>query len=212
MADPFPDYDVLAKRDGVSWNPRTRDVIDARLSMSEAIDVLSRRQCATLHAVAERVVPQPQGRAPVNTVALLLDKIARDARDGFRHAGLPPLREAWERGLDGLEAEAVARHDTSLSGLGGAAIDALLTAVEKGEVRADWGGLDAALFWRWRLVPDLVSAYWAHPSAWSAMGFGGPASPRGYVRLDANRRDPWEAAERADGAAVPAGWRNRRVD
>jgi hypothetical protein len=27
------------------------------------------------------------------------------------------------------------------------------------------------------------------------MGFGGPASPRGYVRMGLDRRDPWEAAE-----------------
>ena len=36
-------------------------------------------------------------------------------------------------------------------------------------------------------------AYYAHPSAWNEIGFGGPASPRGYVRMDFNRRDPWEA-------------------
>ena len=34
------------------------------------------------------------------------------------------------------------------------------------------------------------------PIAWNEIGFGGPASPRGYVRMDFNRRDPWEAVER----------------
>ena len=42
-------------------------------------------------------------------------------------------------------------------------------------------------------------AYYAHPTAWNEMGFGGPASPRGYVRMDKNRRDPWEAAEAEPG-------------
>ena len=45
------------------------------------------------------------------------------------------------------------------------------------------------------MLHDIGSAYYAHPTAWSEIGFGGPASPRGYVRMDENRRDPWEAVE-----------------
>jgi hypothetical protein len=39
--------------------------------------------------------------------------------------------------------------------------------------------------------------YYAHPQAWDEIGFGGPASPRGYVRMGFNRYDPWEAVEHA---------------
>jgi hypothetical protein len=211
VADRFPDYDVLAKRDTPSWNRPTRDTIDARLALSDRIDVLSAAQRATLRTVAARIVPPPEGRPAVNTVAILLDKIGRDTGDGFRPAGLPRLREAWERGLDGLECEAQARHGEGLDALDGDTADQLLSGVEQGELAANWRGLNPQIFWRWRLIPDLVSAYYAHPSAWSAMGFGGPASPRGYVRLDANRRDPWEAAERADGAVPPARLRKRHA-
>ena len=116
------------------------------------------------------------------------------ARNGTSVSLPPPsAREAWERGLDAIEAEAQARHSKPFAELEGIGADALLHRIEQGEV--EWRDLDAKTFWQWRLIPDLVSAYWAHPSAWSAMGFGGPASPRGYVRMDANRRDPWEAAE-----------------
>jgi hypothetical protein len=45
------------------------------------------------------------------------------------------------------------------------------------------------------LLDDCVGAHWAQPSLWSAMGFGGPAAPRGYVRTGIDRRDPWEAIE-----------------
>jgi hypothetical protein len=50
-------------------------------------------------------------------------------------------------------------------------------------------------FFKHRMARDIVLAYYAHPTAWSEIGYGGPASPRGYVRLDYNERDPWEAAE-----------------
>src|SRR3546814_2303969 len=60
----------------------------------------------------------------------------------------------------------------------------LLAAVERGDISdSAWDHIDARLFWKWRLLSDIVSAYYTHPSAWSAIGFGGPASPRGYVRL-----------------------------
>ena len=54
-------------------------------------------------------------------------------------------------------------------------------------------------FFKKRMARDLVLACYSHPAAWSEIGWGGPASPRGYVRLDFNDRDPWEAAEAKDG-------------
>lgn len=211
MADRFPDYDVLAKRDTLSWNDRTRDVIDQRLALGdrEGLDEALRR---TLVALVDRVAPQPEGRAPVNAWALVLEKVAGDQGDGYRPAGMPRTRDAWTRGLLAIDAEAWARAGRPFAELAPDDMDAVLAAVERGEASDPaWGDLDPAQFWRWRLLPDVVAAYWAHPSAWSAMGFGGPASPRGYVRLEANRRDPWEAAEQADGAAVPARRRDARA-
>ena len=39
------------------------------------------------------------------------------------------------------------------------------------------------LFFEHRVIPDIMHAYYAHPVAWNEIGFGGPASPRGYVRM-----------------------------
>ncbi|HZD88840.1 MAG TPA: gluconate 2-dehydrogenase subunit 3 family protein, partial [Pseudolabrys sp.] len=60
---------------------------------------------------------------------------------------------------------------------------------------------NAQSFMRHVLLREIVGIYYAHPDAWSEIGFGGPASPRGYVRLAENRRDPWEAVEHAPAAA-----------
>jgi hypothetical protein len=51
------------------------------------------------------------------------------------------------------------------------------------------------MFFRKVLLREIVEIYYAHPAAWSEIGFGGPASPRGYLRLGANRHDSWEADE-----------------
>src|SRR3546814_8800014 len=88
----------------------------------------------SLRAVAGRIVPQPEGRPPINTVAIVLDKIAHDRSDGFRHHQLPHLREAWERGLNAIEAEAQARHCRSFAALETAQMDLLMAAVERGDI------------------------------------------------------------------------------
>ncbi|MFD0327874.1 gluconate 2-dehydrogenase subunit 3 family protein [Streptacidiphilus monticola] len=54
-----------------------------------------------------------------------------------------------------------------------------------------WHGLNAAHVWSlWTRY--ACYAYWSHPVAWSEMGFGGPAYPRGYLRLGVGQREPWE--------------------
>ncbi|WP_419825450.1 gluconate 2-dehydrogenase subunit 3 family protein [Sphingomonas sp.] len=212
MADRFPGYDVLAKRDTPSWNDKTREVVDERLAMGERADVLDAVGRDVLRALAIRVLPQPEGRPPTNMVAMLLDKIGKDDGEGFRHHRLPKVAEAWTRGLAAIEAEARARHGCGFAQLAPAQADSLLSAIERGEAASDaWGDMPPAIFWAWRMLPDLVSAYYAHPSAWSAIGFGGPASPRGYVRTGTDLRDPWEAAERGDGHQPPAEVRNAHV-
>ena len=62
-----------------------------------------------------------------------------------------------------------------------------------------------------RIAHDIVYAYYSHPSSWNEIGWGGPASPRGYVRTGYDERDPWEAAEVRDGDAETARRKNRHV-
>ena len=138
-------------------------------------------------------------------------KLYEDRRDGYRDYRLPPLRDAWRRGLAGFEAEARRRHSVTFHELDGVEQDALLHAVQHGEIAGDWDGMEPALFFKKRLVPDIVTSYYAHPTAWNEIGFGGPASPRGYVRMDFDRRDPWEAAEAKPGREVEARRNNEHI-
>jgi hypothetical protein len=194
--DRFPDYDVLATRDSPSWNDKTREVIDERLALEVPDGVLTATQLATLRIVVRRICSDPPGRPPTTTLAMIVGKIADDASTGFRPAGLPRTTDAWRRGLDALEAEARARYGVAFGALTGTNADIVLRLVSLGDVAArEWQNLSPRQFWQWRLLPDCVAAHWSQPSLWSAMGFGGPAAPRGYVRTGLDRRDPWEAIE-----------------
>lgn len=212
--DLYPGYDVLDKRDGPSWNAKTRDVLAERLGIGpETHRFLDDAEWTTLKAVCDRVVPQPTDRAdPIPVAALIDHKLATGEHDGYRHADLPDQGEAWRRGLAALDAEARAAYGAGFHELGAWARDELLKAAEAGKLaHLAWGDMPPAKFFSGRVLADAVKAYYAHPTAWSEIGFGGPASPRGYVRMDFDRRDPWEAAEAESGREAEAFIENRRI-
>jgi hypothetical protein len=125
---------------------------------------------------------------------------------------MPPLREAWVRGLAALDAEAQAAFGKEFASLKTVQQDALLEQAQSGQLRHRlWQGMACELFFSQRVLHDISAAYYSHPTAWSEIGFGGPANPRGYVRLAANHRDAWEAAEAYPGKQTKARELNHRV-
>jgi hypothetical protein len=57
-----------------------------------------------------------------------------------------------------------------------------------------WERMPVHRFWG-MLMEDCVTAYYSHPWAWDEIGFGGPAYPRGYMRLENGLPEPWEKDE-----------------
>ena len=213
MRDLYPGYDVLSKRDTPSWNQQTRRVIDRRLAVDpNAHDFFNDDEWRTLRAICDRIIPQPPDRVPVPIAPLIDRKMTENACDGYRHAQLPPMQACWRRGLAALDAEARGRYGKPFHQLVAAEQDNLLGAMQSGELHDQaWEGMPPHLFFNARLLPDIVKAYYSHPTAWNEIGWGGPASPRGYVRLQADRRDPWEAAEAKPGREAQAYRENLRV-
>jgi Gluconate 2-dehydrogenase subunit 3 len=208
----YPGYDVMAKRHTPSWNEQTRRVIDKRLALPREPRFFTEAEWETLEAVCARIVPQPRDRAPVPIPAMIDHKMLTDQKDGFRNAKLPPMQEAWRRGLRALDEEARRVHGVRFHKLDPAEQDTVLKRAEKGELTGEaWGGVPSRLFFKDRLLHDIIHGYYAFPAAWNEIGFGGPASPRGYVRMGFDRRDSWEAAEVRDGDVEKARRENRRV-
>jgi hypothetical protein len=208
----FPDYDVLRKRRTPSWNDKTREVIAHRLAVGTDPKFFTPDEFKTVEALAARIVPQPSTRSAIPVAALVDEKLNLRKQDGYRHAGMPREDEAWRRGLTALDLEAELAYSARFRDLSADHQDLLLAKMQKGELAATaWGSMRPEIFFNARLAHDLVLAYYSHPTAWSEIGWGGPASPRGYVRMDFNERDPWEAAEVSDGDVDAARRKNRRV-
>ena len=212
MTPRFPGYNVLNKRNTLSWNEPTRRVVDQRLSVNPGPRFFTAAEWATLGAICARIVPQPTDRPPVPLPAYVDEKMFDNTIDGYRFAKLLPQGEAWTAALAAVDTEARNKHGAAFHELPGSEQDAMLERMQKGELDGPlWHGMPSDLFFSKRVLHDIVGAYYAHPTAWSEIGWAGPASPRGFVRLDKNMRDPWEAAEATPGEDDKARRENKRV-
>ena len=213
MRNAYPGYDVMAKRDTPSWNEQTRDVINRRLALDpDAHEFFTRAEWQTLRALCARIVPADETARPSPVAATIDVKMRERVSDGYRDARLPPMAQAWRCALAALEQEALSAHGGSYHALPADLQDLMLREMQHGRLHHQaWGDLRSDVFFQHRVLVDVVSAYYAQPSAWNDIGWGGPASPRGYVRMDFDRRDPWEAAEAKAGREQQAYAENMRV-
>lgn len=208
----YPGYDVMSKRDSQSWNDKTREIIDARLAAELRPIFFSADEWKTLVALCDRVMPQPQDRPRAPLAAYVDRQLLQGKMKGYRFADMPQPGEAWMRALAALDEVAQHRHSRRFALLTELDQDAMLAQMAEGSFEAEaLRGMPSKTFWTSHVIHDVVGAYYAHPSAWSEIGWGGPASPRGYVRLGLDRRDAWEPEEAAPGREARAARENERV-
>ncbi len=223
-AGPFPidpAYRALIDSDRVSSQTRKSLLDRAEFDSSHYRPVAVIGEFyATLRAVVDRVVPQPQ-EPPIDLAAFLDRSLARKKGKGWRFNTLPPDIEAWRTALRTLEFEAQALHASSFAALSKVQQDDLLERTAAGELGAgrlrrvsgtlglgsregEEARLDARQMQCWfeDLRGDAVCAYVAHPATLSRMGYGGIANggdrPRksGFILLEAGERESWEPAAR----------------
>jgi hypothetical protein len=199
LRSPYAGYDVLDKWSSPDWDDQTREVIAKRLFDVPEIRFFTELETLTLEAVAERIVPQPDRSAAerIPIVPWIDEKLHEDRRDGYRYDGMPPQREAWRRGVAGIDETAAALFDGKrFLDLDGSAQDEVLRRIEHGDPPgATWTTLPAGRFFKSVLCMTIVKIYYAHPSAWNEVGYNGPSSPRGHMRIWEGGVDPWEAHE-----------------
>jgi hypothetical protein len=191
----YPGYDVLSKWSTVSFDTLTRGVIRQRLAGPPERRFFTEAEFATLEAAAARLAPTPE-RGSQPPIAGWIDAELYEGRDeGWREEGRPPIPDGWRLGLKSLTEEAQAQYGRPFVDLDEATQVAFLHRVQAGKVDGTrWSVFPAKAFFA-DLLKSVAGVYYSYPQAWSEIGFGGPASPRGYVRIGLDEHDPWEARE-----------------
>lgn len=181
------------------WDAATRDLILDRVSSEPAIRFFTPAEQATMHAVVDRMLPQDD-RHPSTRIAILpgIDKrLFLNHIEGFRYEDMPSDQDAYRIAAKAIESMAQELHGQPFHVLRVLQQEEILQSLHDNTPLAAkklWNHLNLERFWS-MLLADCCAVYYAHPSAWNEIGFGGPAYPRGYMRLEDGLAEPWEVDE-----------------
>ncbi len=190
------------------WDDATRKVVLQRMTAAHPILFFTPAEAATMAAVLDRILPQ-EDRTAARRIALLPpldDRLFHNRIEGYRYEDMPSDQDAYRQAAKAFEQMAQTACGRSFHELETMEQETLLQSLhaEKPTAPEDaWKGINIKRFWA-LLVSDCCSAYYAHPWAWDEIGFGGPAYPRGYMRLEEGQPEPWEVDEQRYQWAAPA--------
>ncbi|HYP39861.1 MAG TPA: gluconate 2-dehydrogenase subunit 3 family protein [Chloroflexia bacterium] len=202
---PYPGYDVASPdKWAYDWDEKTRKLVMDRVHNVPLYRFFSPPQVRTLEALCAHAMPQDDRPAHerVPIAPWIDDHLYRGEGNGYRYEDMPEDREAYRQGLAGFEQSARLLYSTPFTALAPKRQDDVVRRVAEGDAPGDiWKTLPPARFFQ-LFMGDVISNYYAHPAAWSEMGFNGPSSPRGHIRLGLGKRDPWEAEEKRPRSSV----------
>lgn len=188
--DRFPGLDIAAMAS--RWDHATRAVVLSRLRAPGALRFHDDQEAATVRAMVGLLLDL-DGPVLDQVVGMLDARLADGHTDGWRHEDMPEDSQAWRESLRGLDSDAIARHGRRFRDCSAAQQENIVRDLQRrGSV--SWYGRDASHVWSlWTRY--ACAAYYAHPLAWSEIGFPGPAYPRGYANLGIDALDHHEVAD-----------------
>jgi Gluconate 2-dehydrogenase subunit 3 len=193
----YPGFSTLAQQK--FWDEATRNVVLRRVHEPPPIRFFKPDEARLMQAVIDRIIPQDD-RDTAHKIPILPvidDRLYANRIDGYRYDDMPPDAEAHRLGLRAIDAIARASHGKQFVDLPPGQQDQVLLTIHDCQPPAAhdiWARMNCQRYWM-LLVQDCIEGYYAHPWAWDEIGFGGPAYPRGYMRLEHGLSEPWEVAE-----------------
>jgi Gluconate 2-dehydrogenase subunit 3 len=202
----YPGYNTLSQRQ--FWDAATREAVEQRVYEVPEIRFFTTGERALISAVCDRILPQddrlPERRIPI--LNYIDERLFKNEISGYRFEDMPADTEAHRLGLKAIDATAQALYEQPFLEIGPLKQDVVLRSIHDGEKLAAaeiWARMSIERYWQ-LLVQDCVAAYYSHPWAWDEIGFGGPAYPRAYTRLEGGLPEPWEVDEQRYEWTAPA--------
>jgi len=186
----YPNYDVMSLQE--EWDAHTREVVKKRLGPFQ-FTLLSPWEQEMLKVIAGHMAYEERGEILEWVAFHVDDSLVKPYGEAQRQPGTPPQKLLIRNGLKALDLWAKKRYAKVFLELEGKEQLAILCSLQQGhleEIKSWDSSLQKELFKK--LLGLVVEAYYSHPVIWSEIGYGGPAYPRGYVRVELGLLDPWE--------------------
>lgn len=195
----YPGFSTLSQQR--HWDAATRKKVLERVHKIPPIRFFTPEETRLMEAIVAHILPQddrlPARRIPI--VPRIDERLHSGRTAGYRFAKMPPDGEAYRLGFQAIGQMAVQSHGRPFMELSWREQDELLKSIHDARPKdgaADiWKRMEIHRFWA-LVAQDCAESYYAHPWAWDEIGFGGPAYPRAYMRLERGEPEPWEVEER----------------
>ncbi len=193
----YPGYSTLSQQK--FWDEATRNLILMRVEQPPPIRYFTPEQVTFWRAVFDHLLPQHdrtrEFRIPL--IEPIDERLYQNRTVGYRYDSMPQDREAFALGQQAINAEAQHRFGGDFIWLPEHQQDLVLQAIQEQKQQAApeiWKRMSVARFWQ-MLMQDAIDSYYSHPFSWDEIGFGGPAYPRAYTRLERGEPESWEVEE-----------------
>jgi hypothetical protein len=193
----YPGFHTLDQKN--YWDAATRKLVLDRVATVPPIRFFTTEEAATMQAVIDRILPQDD-RSEASRIPILPhidERLYLNRIEGYRYEDMPSDQEAYRLACRAIDVMAHSLYRSSFATLRTMQQEIILQSLHDAEPRAAqslWRRMNLKRFWT-MLVSDCCAVYYAHPYAWDEIGFGDPAYPRGYMRLEGGEAEPWEVNE-----------------
>lgn len=194
----YPGFSTMSQ--SPFWEETTREVVSQRVQQPPKRTFFTEEAWTFWSAVFAHLIPQADRTADrqVPLVPMLDERLAKNKTVGYRYEDMPHDRVVYAIGIEAIDKEAEHRYGGTFLLLPQLQQDIVLQALAKGKPEAApeiWAKMSVTRFWQ-MIMTDAIDAYYAHPWVWDEIGFGGPAYPRAYIRLERGEPEPWEVEEK----------------
>jgi hypothetical protein len=145
----YPHFNVLDKWATADWDDQTREAIRRRLEEVPPIRFLTPDEVATLEAIVERIIPQPDRPTgeKIPIVPWIDEKLFENTSDGYRFEVLPPQRQSWKLAIAGIEETSRVLFGAGFTALDTPSQDMILKRVQQGDPPGEtWMQLPSHVF------------------------------------------------------------------
>ncbi len=188
----YPSYDVLKEKE--YWDEHTREIVLKRLGPFPDNKFLKKNEAEMIFIIAEHIVYDNRKEILDYVVHHLDNVLSSPIGEAQRKVEAPEQKNLVRKGLKAIEKLAKKQYGAPFTEIETQQQLSLLTGLHLGKAASleDWQVIPQKELFK-KLATEIVTAYYSHPVVWSEIGYGGPAYPRGYVRVEKGLTDPWEA-------------------
>jgi Gluconate 2-dehydrogenase subunit 3 len=194
----YPGYRTLAQQ--AYWDAATREVVRQRVEEVPPVRFFDEHEARFMGVVCDHLLPQDDRdlahRIPV--LPYIDERLFNGKTPGYRFESMPPDGDAYRLGMQAMEQMAQKNFNRSFLELNWREQEYLLKSIHDAKplpgAEEIWQRMPIHRYFG-LVLQDCVEMYYAHPWAWDEIGFGGPAYPRAYTRLERGEPEPWEVEE-----------------